>query len=88
MNLSTERLSVRTVLLVEDEPTLVETLTYRLEQEGLRVVTAGDGVSALKQVEVHSPDLILLDVMLPEMDGREVCRELRPNRLASYTHTH
>lgn len=80
MNLSTERLYVRTVLLVEDEPTLVETLTYRLEQEGLRVVTAGDGVSALRQVEVHSPDLILLDLMLPEMDGREVCRELRARR--------
>ena len=71
---------MRTVLLVEDELTLVETLSYRLEQEGFRVVTAGDGQTALRQVEVHSPDLILLDVMLPEMDGREVCRELRARR--------
>ena len=71
---------MRTVLLVEDEPALVDSLCFRLEQEGLRVVTAGDGVTALRQAEIHSPDLILLDIMIPEMDGREVCRELRARR--------
>lgn len=80
MKASPEVIEVKTVLLVEDEPSLVDSLTFSLEQEGFRVVTATDGLSALQRVEVHSPDLILLDVMLPQLGGREVCRELRARR--------
>jgi len=65
------------VLLVEDEPTLVETLSYNLVRQGYAVVTAMDGRSALELARRELPDIILLDVMLPELDGIEVCRILR-----------
>jgi DNA-binding response OmpR family regulator len=67
----------RTVLLVDDEPTLVATLKYNLEREGYRVLTAGDGGIALTMARSERPDLIVLDLMLPVMDGLEVCRTLR-----------
>lgn len=65
------------VLVVEDEEALVDSLTFCLQKEGLRVAHAWDGVQALEQVERLSPDLVLLDIMIPKLDGREVCRELR-----------
>jgi len=65
------------VLVVEDEPTLVETLSYNLARQGYAVVTAMDGRSALELARRELPDIILLDVMLPELDGIEVCRILR-----------
>ena len=65
------------VLVVEDEPTLVETLSYNLARQGYAVVTATDGRTALELARRERPDLILLDVMLPELDGIEVCRILR-----------
>lgn len=65
------------VLVVEDEPALVETLQYNLERAGYRVYTAGDGVTALEVARREQPDLILLDIMLPGMDGYDVCRLLR-----------
>ncbi|MGI6209445.1 MAG: response regulator [Anaerolineae bacterium] len=65
------------VLVVEDEPTLVETLRYNLARQGYTVVTAMDGVTALELARREQPDLILLDIMLPELDGIEVCRILR-----------
>lgn len=67
----------RTVLLVDDEPTLVATLKYNLEREGYRVVTATDGERAIAAARTERPDLIILDLMLPVMDGLEVCRILR-----------
>jgi DNA-binding response OmpR family regulator len=67
----------RTILIVEDEPTLRETLAEGLEQEGFRAVTAGDGRQALLSFREHQPDLVLLDLMLPEMSGVEVCRIIR-----------
>jgi DNA-binding response OmpR family regulator len=67
----------KTVLLVDDEPTLVATLKYNLEREGYRVVTAGDGEQALIAARNERPELIILDLMLPVMDGLEVCRILR-----------
>ncbi len=67
----------KTVLLVDDEPTLVATLTYNLEREGYRVITAGDGEKALAKARGDKPDIILLDLMLPVVDGLEVCRILR-----------
>ncbi len=65
------------VLVVEDDQTLLETLAYNLRREGYEVVRAADGVTALNQAREHKPDLILLDVMLPELDGLTVCRTLR-----------
>ena len=65
------------ILIVEDEPTLQETLAYNLDRQGYQVVTAGDGQTALKSARDHKPDLIVLDLMLPLLDGFEVCRILR-----------
>ncbi len=67
----------KTVLLVDDEPTLVATLKYNLEREGYRVVTAADGEKAIAAARAERPELIILDLMLPVMDGLEVCRILR-----------
>jgi DNA-binding response OmpR family regulator len=66
-----------TVLVVDDEKTLRETVAYELEQEGYRVLTAADGREALEQFRAQRPDLVLLDLMLPELSGMEVCRILR-----------
>lgn len=66
-----------TVLVVDDEPCNVEVMQTFLEMEGLRVVTAGDGETALAATAEHRPDLILLDVIMPAPDGYEVCRRLK-----------
>jgi len=68
---------VKKILVVDDEPTLVATVKYNLEREGYRVVTAVDGESGLSMARVERPDLIILDLMLPGLDGFEVCRILR-----------
>jgi DNA-binding response OmpR family regulator len=67
----------RTILVVEDETTLRETLADALEVEGFRVVAAGDGREALARFRADKPDLVLLDLMLPELSGIEVCRIIR-----------
>ncbi|MDQ3938539.1 MAG: response regulator transcription factor [Chloroflexota bacterium] len=67
----------QSVLVVDDEKALRETLAYQLEQEGYRVVTAADGRQALERFRRERPDLVLLDLMLPELSGMEVCRILR-----------
>src|SRR5215472_9911467 len=67
----------RKILVVDDEPVLVETMDYNLKQAGYQVITAADGASALEAARRETPDLIILDIMLPEMDGLEVCRQLR-----------
>ena len=67
----------RTILVVEDEPTLRETLIEALEVEGFRVVGAADGREALLRFRAERPDLVLLDLMLPELSGIEVCRIIR-----------
>jgi DNA-binding response OmpR family regulator len=65
------------ILLVDDEPTLLETLAYNLRASGYEVVTASDGATALEVAHAEAPDLIILDLMLPELDGLTVCRSLR-----------
>lgn len=65
------------ILVVEDDSTLLETISYNLERQGYRVRRAADGLTALKKARKHEFDLILLDVMLPGLDGLEVCRILR-----------
>jgi len=66
-----------TILVVEDEPALRDTLTYNLKKDGFTVEAVGDGRSALESARRLKPDLIVLDLMLPEIDGFEVCRILR-----------
>jgi len=65
------------VLIVEDDRNLLEVLKYNLAKEGYSVVTATDGVQALDVARIEKPDLIILDIMLPRLDGFEVCRILR-----------
>lgn len=67
------------ILIVEDEPTLQETLTYNLKKQGYIVENAYDGHTAIEKAKKSKPDLILLDVMLPGIDGFEVCRIIRKN---------
>lgn len=66
-----------TILVVEDDDTLQETLAYNLRKEGYLVETASDGITALQLALQHKPDLILLDIMLPGLDGIEFTRRLR-----------
>jgi len=65
------------VLVVEDEPSFVEALTIGLTREGFRVVSVTDGFEAVQRFDDVSPDIVLLDVMLPRMSGIDVCRQLR-----------
>jgi DNA-binding response OmpR family regulator len=68
---------MNTILVVDDEPKIVRLARDYLEKNGYRVVTAGDGQSALTTARREKPDLIILDLMLPILDGREVCKILR-----------
>jgi twitching motility two-component system response regulator PilG len=67
------------VLVVDDSPTVRKIVQLTLQREHIRVVTAGDGLSALAAVSDEQPDLILLDIMLPRMDGYNICQVLRRN---------
>src|SRR3989441_237850 len=66
-----------TILLVDDEGSVQKLLTYPLERDGYRVVQARDGQEALERFERQPVDLVVLDVMLPKLDGLEVCKRLR-----------
>ena len=74
---SDTKLERKTVLIVEDEENLLAPLRYNLEREGYRVVTATDGGEGLESAREESPNLVILDIMLPTMDGIQVCRILR-----------
>ncbi len=65
------------VLVVDDESDILEMLDYNLSKEGYEVITASDGHAAIEAAKLHNPQLILLDVMMPKMDGIETCRRLR-----------
>jgi len=65
------------VLVVEDEPTLLETLVYNLNRQGYQVESAVDGEAAVQSARQFHPDMIILDIMLPKLDGFEVCRIVR-----------
>lgn len=67
----------KTVLIVEDEKAISDIIKFNLESQGFLAITAYDGVDALAKVDANNPDLILLDVMLPKLDGFEVCRQVR-----------
>jgi two-component system sensor histidine kinase/response regulator len=70
-------MSSETILVVDDQPINVQLLKRKLERVGLQVTTASNGLEALEQVRSHKPDLILLDLMMPDMDGIEVCQRLQ-----------
>ena len=65
------------ILVVDDDPHLREVVTYALQRAGFQVHTVRDGRTALVEVDRNAPDLVVLDVMMPEMDGLEVCRRIR-----------
>ena len=67
----------KNILLVEDEPDLNQTISFNLDSEGYSVESTFNGTDALKSIDVKLPDLILLDLMLPDMSGLEICRILR-----------
>ncbi len=70
-------MSKPTLVIIEDEPELLEILHYNLSREGFEVLTASDGHDGLQQVQACLPDLVILDLMLPVLDGLEVCKRLR-----------
>jgi len=69
----------QTILIIEDERSIQEALTYSLQKEGFDVISATDGQEGLNRAQVSLPDLIILDLMLPVMEGLQVCRQLRGN---------
>ena len=73
----------RTVLVIDDEPELVKLLDYNLTKAGYLVLTAKDGESGLAAARRHTPDVIILDVMMPGLDGWEVCKRLRQDPATS-----
>ncbi len=73
-------MSVQKILLVDDEPDILEFLAYNLSKEGYIVCTASNGAEAIRVADKEEPDLIILDVMMPDMDGIETCRSLRENK--------
>ena len=68
---------MRTILIIDDEDDIRAILTYNLEKENYRVLNASNGKDGIELAQQHTPDLVLLDVMMPEMDGIEVCEYLR-----------
>ena len=77
MSENSEKYSKSRILIIEDEPDILEVLQYNLEREGFQTLSARDGVTGVSEAQKRKPTLILLDLMLPRMDGLEVCRQLR-----------
>lgn len=70
-------MDMKTILIVDDEQPIVDILVYNLEKEGYRTITAGDGITAVNMALEQKPDLILLDIMLPRLDGLSVCKRIK-----------
>ena len=73
----------RLILLVDDEASIRKTVARRLEREGYRVITAESGEEGLRLAGEQLPDLVLLDIMMPKMKGRDVCKQLKADPLTS-----
>ncbi|HGJ64773.1 TPA: response regulator [bacterium] len=65
------------ILIIDDEPDVIETLEFMLKARGFEIISASDGLSGLSRAKTDNPDLILLDIMMPGMDGYEVCSKLK-----------
>lgn len=74
----------KTILVVDDVPVNIQLLNTYLASEGYNVLTASDGAEAIEQVQQHAPDLILLDVMMPKMNGFDVCKFLKSQELTRF----
>lgn len=74
---NTEIVGGAKILIVDDEPDILEFIQFNLERSGFTIETAEDGLEAIRKAKEFHPDLIILDIMMPELDGVEVCRELR-----------
>ncbi len=72
------------ILVVDDDPDILEMLTLILESHNYKVVTARDGVEALDKLRAENPDLMILDLLMPKMDGFAVCKELQDSRWSKY----
>jgi DNA-binding response OmpR family regulator len=72
------------ILAVDDDPDILDALTMILESRGYQVVTATDGVEGLANLKAEMPDLMILDLLMPKMDGFAVCKELQDPRWAKY----
>jgi len=74
------------ILVVDDDPDVLEAISIILEANGYEVVTARDGLDGLDKLKEEKPDLMILDLLMPRMDGFEVCKELKDPRRAKYAH--
>jgi len=72
------------ILVVDDDPDILDALTMILESQGYQVVTAQDGIEALANLKAEKPDLMILDLLMPKIDGFAVCKELQDPRWAKY----
>lgn len=76
------------ILVIDDEPSIVTLLQYNLSQAGFEVLIAMDGEEGKRIAETESPDFILLDLMLPKLDGMEVCKQLRQQKIMKIGRAH
>lgn len=74
------------ILLVDDDPDILDAVSIILETQGYQIVTARDGIEALATLKAERPDLMILDLLMPKMDGFAVCKELKDPRWAKYAH--
>ncbi len=72
------------ILIVDDDPDILEAMSMVLESKGYQVVTAADGVEGLANLKAEKPDLMILDLLMPKMDGFAVCKELQDPRWAKF----
>lgn len=72
------------ILLVDDDPDILDAVSIILETQGYQIVTARDGIEALATLKAEKPDLMILDLLMPKMDGFAVCKELKDPRWAKY----
>ncbi len=78
-------MSKGTILVIDDEKDLIELVRYNLEKEGYDVIAATDGASGLEVIRKHRPELVMLDLMMPGMDGLQVCQRLRADQRTAHT---
>ena len=73
------------ILIVEDEPDIRDTISYNFDKEGFKVLSSPNGKSALKLLEKHDPDIVILDLMLPDISGLDLCRQIKNDKKLSNT---